>query len=67
MPEHNLNGKEVRYIRITFLGSDNGFWGSIREIEVTDGELNDPLIKEWEKVREAEEASGIELFYYLDV
>ena len=59
MPEHELNAKETQFIRITFLGNDDGFWSSIREIEVTDGELSEPPVEAWEKVRE--DASGFEM------
>ena len=38
-------------MRITFLGSDVGFWVSIREIEVTDGKLSPPPTEAWERVR----------------
>jgi len=51
MPEHELNAPGTRYVRITFLGSDHGFWASIREIEVTDGELSAPPTEAWERVR----------------
>lgn len=59
MPEHDLNAKETRFIRITFLGNSDGFWSSIREIEVTDGELSKPPVEAWEKVRD--DASGFEI------
>ena len=60
MSEHDLNAKDTRFIRITFLGNSDGFWGSIREIEVTDGELSDRPTDAWEKVRD--DASGFEIF-----
>lgn len=59
MPEHDLNAKETQFIRITFLGNEDGFWSSIREIEVTDGELSERPIEAWEKVRS--DASGFEM------
>ena len=31
---HEFAGKSARFIRVTYLGSDRGGWGSIRELEV---------------------------------
>lgn len=50
MPEHLFDAPGTRYLRVTFLGAD-GYWASIREIEVTDDELPEPPLKEWEQVR----------------
>ena len=61
MPEHDLNAAETRYIRITFLGSDMGFWASIREIEVTDGKLSPPPTEAWERVRADAEPYWMEM------
>lgn len=58
MPEHVLDAKAIQFIRVTFLGGE-GYWGSIREIEVTDGELSDPPTEAWEKVRD--DATGASL------
>ncbi|SFI24819.1 DUF7133 domain-containing protein [Planctomicrobium piriforme] len=34
-----IDGPDTRYLKITFLGSASGGWGSIREIEVSEKEL----------------------------
>jgi len=34
-----VKADNVRYLRITFLGSNSGGWGSIREVEATAGDL----------------------------
>ena len=63
MPEHDLDVPEARYIRITFLGSDIGFWASIREIEVTDGELSAPPLAAWETIRPHASRMGYSVFW----
>lgn len=42
--EHEVDVKEARYLRITFLGASRGVWGSIWELEASAGEL--PLLSE---------------------
>jgi len=36
---HKINAKNTRYLRVTFLGSSTGVWGSIWEIEAHNGAL----------------------------
>lgn len=38
---HELDGQPLRYLRVTFLGSRGGGWGSLWELEATDTELAD--------------------------
>jgi len=38
---HAIEGKEARYLKVTFLGSGAGSWGSIWEIEAYSGKLPD--------------------------
>ncbi|MGZ0166956.1 MAG: DUF7133 domain-containing protein [Planctomycetales bacterium] len=44
---HKLNGSNVRYLRVTFLGSSSGGWGSIWELEASAGKL--PKLKKIEQ------------------
>lgn len=37
--EHKVKPTKVQYLRVTYLGSDTGAWGSIREFEAFPGEL----------------------------
>lgn len=66
MPEHKVDAPGTRFLRVTFLGSDNGFWGSIREIEVSDAELAPPPNEAWEVIRE-EEDSFSDFTFFLGV
>ncbi len=36
---HKVQASDVRYLKITFLGANAGMWGSIWELEATEGEL----------------------------
>jgi len=36
---HKVNSPDTRYLRLTFLGSSTGVWGSIWEFEAYDGDL----------------------------
>ncbi|MBL8820375.1 MAG: discoidin domain-containing protein [Planctomyces sp.] len=37
--EHQFEPTQMRHVRITYLGTNTGHWGSIRELEVTSGPL----------------------------
>ncbi len=50
MPEHSFDAVEARFVRVTFLGSDQEYWASIREIEVAEDKLADPPTEAWEKI-----------------
>ena len=45
---HEIDAPDTRYVRVTFLGTNNGMWGSIWELEVSAGELP-KLSKEMKK------------------
>lgn len=36
---HSFDAQDVRYVRVTFLGSKSGSWGSLWEVEVAEKEL----------------------------
>ena len=37
--DHEVSAADARFFRVTFLGTDTGAWGSIREFEAYDGSL----------------------------
>jgi len=56
--DHELTADAIRFVRVTFLGNDKGYWGSLREVRVFGDEKVklDPLaaIKQAESERLAE-------------
>jgi putative membrane-bound dehydrogenase-like protein len=55
---HEVDAPNTRYVRVTFLGTNNGMWGSIWELEVSAGELP-KLSKEMKKGGGNGSAAGI--------
>lgn len=54
---HKLDGSDVRYLRVTFLGSSTGGWGSIWELEASAGKL--PKLKKVEQQAGGGKAAAI--------
>ena len=52
MTEHHVDAPDTRYLRITFDGNDQGYWSSIREVEVSDDQLPPPPVDAWKKIEQ---------------
>lgn len=60
---HRVDANSTRYVRIDFVGNDRGFWGSIRELEVSDSELTDDSLKAWNKLNVGQSSARAEAVY----